>query len=75
MIHEKIVEAIADAEDTEPANLNLALQDWVDMDAIQLLVNHDNAEWILRFEIPNHSVTITSENEILVDGREKRTGS
>lgn len=73
MINEEIIRAIADAKDTEPADLDLILQNYIDMDAIQLLLDHDSADWTLRFEIPNHSVMVTGENEILVDGREERT--
>lgn len=73
MIEEKIILAIADAKDTEPANLDLAVQNWIEMDAIRQLVNHDSTDWMLQFEIPNHTVTVTGENEVLVDKRQKRT--
>lgn len=73
MIHEEIIRAIADAKGTEPSDLDLVLQNWIETDALQELIHHDSANWALRFEVPNHSVTVTSENEILVDGREERT--
>lgn len=72
MINDQIIRAIADAKDTDPMALDLALENWIDTDAIQALQRHDTTDWVLRFEIPDHSVTVTGDNEILVDGRKER---
>ena len=70
MIEEKIVWAIADARDIEPTELDLTLQNWTDMDSIRQLVEHDSTNWTVQFEIPNYTVTVTGETEILVVERD-----
>lgn len=71
MIVNKIIEAVADAKHTEPDELDIVLQNWIEMEAIRRLANHDSASWTLRFEIPEHVVTVTSEDEILVEPKAK----
>lgn len=70
---EEILGAIADAEGTEPRDLDIALHNWVSTDAIAHLEAHDSAAWKLVFEIPDHVVTVTGDETILVDGTEERT--
>jgi hypothetical protein len=72
-ILEDILEGIADAESKDPDSLDVVLQDHIEMDAIQQLAAHDSDSWILRFEIPNHSVTIKADGEILVDDIQQQT--
>lgn len=64
----EIVEAIAEAKETEPSVLDLALYEYVDPEAIQRLTSHGTASWTLTFELPNHEVTVTSSGGIFVDG-------
>jgi hypothetical protein len=66
-----LVETLADAEDTEPTNLDYKLQEHIPVGAIERLTKHENASWTLSFEVPDHEVTVTSEGSIFVN--EKRT--
>ena len=63
----KIVEAVADAEGVEPAELDFTLYEHVEPDAIELLAANETATWTLTFELPNHDVTVTSDGRVLVD--------
>lgn len=68
----EMVEAIADAKDSEPGELDIALHRHIELDAIQLLVSHENASWKLEFELPNHDVAVTSDGLVEVDGEYDR---
>lgn len=72
-IVENILGAIAEVEGTEPENLELSLEDYISVDAIQMLVRHNCDCWRLVFETPNHVIEVTEENTILVDGEHRRT--
>lgn len=67
-----IIEAVADSEDVEPDELELVLNDYIDLDAVNRLAEHDNSTWTLNFELPEHSVTVTSDGLILVDSQPER---
>lgn len=69
---EQIVGAVADAEGTPPSELDVSLQNWVDTDAIKLLMTHDNDDWLLEFELPDHTVTMIGDEVICVDGAMER---
>ncbi|QZP39496.1 HalOD1 output domain-containing protein [Halobaculum magnesiiphilum] len=64
----EVVEAIAHAKGADRDEVDRPLQEFIDVDAIQLLASHDSASWTLSFELPNHNVTITSDGLVLVDG-------
>jgi hypothetical protein len=66
-----LVEALADAEDTEPTDLDYKLQEHIPVGAIERLTKHENASWTLSFEVPEHEVTVTSGGSVFVN--EKRT--
>ena len=70
---EQILGAIADAEQKEPEDLKIVLQDYIDTDAIEWLAAHDSDSWVLQFEIPNHSVTIKAGEAVFIDGVKERT--
>lgn len=70
---EKIIGAIADAEGTDPSELDMVLYDRVDVDAIRELVDHDGDSWELQFEVPDHNVTVTGDGAVRVDGVQRRT--
>lgn len=72
-VTEKIVRAIADAEETSPEDLDIILHNWVDTDAVRQLVNHDNNSWELQVEVPNHTVTVTGDGIVHVDGVQRRS--
>jgi len=66
-----IIEAVADAKDTEPVELDLVLQDYVDAEAIERLDGHESDLWTLQFELPEHTVLVSGDGTILVDGTQK----
>lgn len=70
---EAVVGAIAEAEDTAPGQLDIVLQRWVDTDAIRQLVVHDRRSWELRFEVRDHTVRITGDETVFVDGVARRS--
>lgn len=70
---EKVVWAIADVEDTDPEDLEMSLQNWVEVDAIRQLAEHDSSSWELQFEVPNHNVTVDGDGAVHVDGVRQRT--
>lgn len=70
---EKLVGAIADAEETDPEYLDIRVQDWVDADAITELVAHGSDSWELQFTVQGHEVTIRADETVLIDGVERRT--
>jgi hypothetical protein len=69
------IRSIADAKGVEPTELEVAIQNWVDTDALRQLANHPSDAWRLQFELPDHTVTVTGEGIILVDGTEERAFS
>jgi len=64
-----IAEAVASSEGVEPTELDFVLADHIDLNALNQLAEHGNSTWTLRFELPDHSVTVTSGGLILVDSR------
>lgn len=64
----EIAKAIADAEGVSPDNLDYAVSEYIDLEAIEQLAAHNTASWTLSFEVPNHNVTVTSDGLVLVDG-------
>lgn len=66
-----LVELIADEQAVEPTELGYELQEYIPVDAIEQLAAHEDASWTLSFELPEQTVTITSDGVILVNGKEK----
>lgn len=64
----EIINAVADAKGVDPMDLDFQIHDYIDMDAIDQLLAHDRASWTLSFEVPESTVTVTSEGGVLVDG-------
>ncbi|WP_254838980.1 HalOD1 output domain-containing protein [Natronomonas marina] len=71
----KIIQAIAEAEGREADDLAVVLQDHVDTDAIRLLAAHPSDSWTLQFELPDHTVRVTGDDEIFVDETRQRARS
>jgi hypothetical protein len=61
-----IVEALADAEGVDPTELEYSLQEYVDLDALDRLANHDGAEWTFTFELPAYEVTVQHDGRVRV---------
>jgi hypothetical protein len=70
---EEMAGAIADAKNTEPEDLEIALEHYVDTDSSRALAEHKSNSWSLRFGLPNHTIEVTGQGAILVDGQQKRT--
>ncbi|WP_436911331.1 HalOD1 output domain-containing protein [Halosimplex marinum] len=70
-----IVEAVARARDSDPRELDFVLADHVDLDALEQLAEHPESTWTFTFELPDHSVTVTSAGAILVDGQAENDSS
>lgn len=64
----EIAEAVAEAKGVDPRELEVSLHEYVEMDALEQLLDHDAASWTFSFELPNHDVTVTSDGVVLVDG-------
>lgn len=63
-----IVTALAEVEGREPHELEYALEDYVDTDALTRLAAMENTDWEVSFRLPDHSVKLTGDGEIHVDG-------
>lgn len=63
----EIIEAVAEERGTDPLDLEFELAEYVDVDALALLEAHDGSPWSLSFDLPEHTVTVTSAGGILVD--------
>jgi hypothetical protein len=72
ILHE-LIEAVADAKDTKPEELEFVLEDHISTEAIQQLEEHENDSWKIQFGIPNHTVEVLGDGTIIVDGTQKRT--
>lgn len=70
----EIIKAVADSEGVEPGGLEVALADYIDLDAVNQLAEHSNSTWTLRFELPEHTVTVTSDGVTLVDDQPEQKG-
>lgn len=65
---DRITQGIAEAENTDPEELDTPLERFVSTDAIRDLVNHKSNSWRLQFETRAHVVEVTGNNTIIVDG-------
>lgn len=67
-----IIRALAETEAVDPADLDFLLYDYIDVDAIEALTRRETGEWSLDFTVADHTVTVTSDRSIIVDGTEFR---
>lgn len=67
----KVVGAVAEVEGVDPAELDLVLHDHVETDALEALDRHPGDSWTLRFEASGHTVTVTGDGSVLVDGQRR----
>lgn len=61
-----LVEAVANAEDKNPAELEAVLENHTSTEAILDLDDHESESWTLQFELPNHTVQVVGDGTILV---------
>lgn len=62
-----ITETIAVAKGVNPRDLDFTFKEFIPEDAIRTLAAQEEAPWTLRFDIPEHVVTVTSDGLIFVD--------
>lgn len=70
---QEVCVALAAVEHCDPHELEYALHDHVDTTALQRLGDMTDADWRLRFGVPGHEVSVSSDGRILVDGAHQRT--
>ena len=63
---EQIVEAVAEAKGTDPVDMDFALYDYLDPTVLERLEGSDGS-WEFTFELHEYDVTVTSEDEVLID--------
>ncbi len=62
-----IVKAIAEEEGVSPSELDFALQDEIDTDALRLLVEHKSTSWTLMFDVATHEVIVSGDGLVQVN--------
>lgn len=68
----RLVYAIADAEGTEPTELDVCLHDFISPEALERLYAHEGSEWELEFAVRDHTVKVDSDGEVRIDGNRYR---
>lgn len=63
----QIVDAIAEADGRPPHELDYSLHDHIDPEAVVDLVTSNHTDWHLTFRVPDHTVEIRDNGQILVD--------
>jgi hypothetical protein len=64
----EIIRAIGEVESCSPLDLDYSLYNYADTTAIRSLWASEKTEWELTFQVPDHTVVIRGNGEILVDG-------
>lgn len=67
-----VVEAVAETEGCAPSELDFSLYDHIDADALLALATSEHADWQLVFHVPDHTVSLRGNGQILVDGTIRR---
>jgi len=70
----EVVAALAAAEGVDPQELDYRLSEYVDTDALTTLATSDGSVWEFKFHVKNHTVTLTHDGRIYVDGVAYRGG-
>jgi len=68
----ELVEVLASVGGCDPVELEYTLYDHVETKALLSLATSDHTGWELRFEMPDHTVTVGADGQILVDGVVRR---
>ena len=65
-----VIEAVSDAEATDPANLDYPLYDVIDPSALNALFHGSNGDsGTVEFPYHGYLVTVTSDGEVTLDGQ------
>jgi hypothetical protein len=62
-----LVKAIAETEECSPHNLEYSLYEYIETDAIATLVGSKHTAWELTFQVPDHTVVVRGNGQILRD--------
>jgi hypothetical protein len=65
-----IIAEVARAEGVTPSEIECSLQEYVDLDAIATLVEHDGALWTFTFALPDYEVTVRHDGTVAVSETE-----
>lgn len=63
----QIIETIASEREISPTEVDYALQDHIETDAIRLLAQSDTETWTLSFDVPDGRVTVTGTGTVDFD--------
>ncbi|MFA9515838.1 HalOD1 output domain-containing protein [Halopenitus sp. H-Gu1] len=64
----EIVEAIAEVDGISPHDLEYTLYEYIDTEALEKLMTSEHRDWELMFQVPNHTVMVRGNGQILIDG-------
>lgn len=67
----EVVTAVADAKGVEPDDLSYSLQEYIDTEALRSLADHSGSTWTLSFTLPEHEVTVTSDEVVHVHKKQE----
>jgi hypothetical protein len=70
----EVVAALAAAEGTDPGDLEYTLADYVDTDVLSMLGRSDGSIWDFKFHVKDHTVRLTHDGRIYIDGVAYRGG-
>lgn len=62
-VYRDLVQAVAEEKETAPEEVDPHLQKHIALDAVALLACHENTSWILQFDLPDTTVTVTSDGD------------
>lgn len=65
-IGERIRQAVADAEETDPVAL-APLEDVIDPAALEELVTHDGGIWVLSLQYEGYLISVTRNGDVTID--------
>ena len=63
-----VVEALAEADRLDPAEVEYTLYEYINPGVLTQLAGDDENTWEFTFDVADHEVTITSDGRLFVDG-------
>ena len=67
-----VLREVADAKGVTVDELELVLYNHLDPDILDRLNAHDGTSWIFSFELPEHTVTVTSDGRIHINDKQQQ---
>ena len=71
----ELTQSLAAERGVEPTEVEETLHEHIDLEALERLSRHESGSWLLSFELPDHTVTVTSDRQITLNGHQKSQGS